>query len=926
MDLSNLQKENDRFNQLMRIAEVGWWEADMVNEIYTYSGVTAEMLSIDYEGCPIPVFNKMIREDYRSRVTHALLTVKEGSFSKISFPLRTAKGDIWVETRQSAKEKDGDKVLTVFGSIQSIEDPEKNHEKEAVISKFNNLFHQQKIISQSLISFLTNEDISKIIAQTLNDMLTQFSADRVFVIEYDWENKTQSCLYEAVSNRQYEIIDKFQNISLELSEWWDEQILQLKPIVISQADAIPDNKLLYLDFFKKLGVQSTMIVPLISSNNEVWGYAGIDTITLPRQWINEDFLWFSSIINMINVCMQLRKSESQIKQDKEYLQNLYRYMPIGFQLAKVIYENDQPVDYEYIEVNEEVERLSGYTSSHLIGRRGSLQEKEAPEELERMIQVVNTNKHIEYDFKIQEKDIHCRVVMFSPQEDHVVSLLLDVTDTHHAHRALEKSEQLLRNIYAGLPVGLEVFDKNGILIEINEKDVDILGFSTKDDILGVNIFNHPILPLEVKERMKKGEKMDFRSSYEYSRVLENYYKRLPKRKGVMNMTTKIVPVFDKNNQIQNYIFINIDETETTNAYIRIQEFEEYFSLIADFAKVGYFKWNLMKKEGFAISQWFKNLGKSPNTLITENIKEVYENLEPEDFKVIDKFYAQALKGDAKKLQREVKVIGKEGESPRWLRCTLVVKEFDPANNNIEIIGVSIDITELKEMILAKDKAEALDRLKSAFLASMSHEIRTPLNAIVGFSDMLCEIDDPDERQEYVDIIRHNNDLLLKLISDILDLSKIEADMFELTNCEISLKALSHNIISSMKIKETEQVKLLFNDKLPDITFRGDPDRIAQVVSNLINNALKFTHKGYVSYGYELRNKNQLYFYVEDTGIGIPAEDLNKIFDRFVKLDTFVQGTGLGLPVSKSIVEQMGGNMGVESKIGVGSRFWFTLPL
>ena len=249
-------------------------------------------------------------------------------------------------------------------------------------------------------------------------------------------------------------------------------------------------------------------------------------------------------------------------------------------------------------------------------------------------------------------------------------------------------------------------------------------------------------------------------------------------------------------------------------------------------------------------------------------------------------------------------------------------------NEIEIIGINYDITELKEteaeLIQARDKAEMMDRLKSAFLANMSHEIRTPLNAIVGFSDLLVETEELAERQEYIKIVRENNELLLQLISDILDLSKIEAGTFEFTNGDVDVNLLCEDIVRSMGMKAKEEVELVFDDHLPVCHVISDRNRIHQVISNFVNNAMKFTSEGSIHVGYKLKD-GELEFYVEDTGIGIEKEQLPHIFERFVKLNSFVHGTGLGLSICQSIVEQLGGRIGVDSEKGKGSRFWFTIP-
>lgn len=923
MTEKELQLTPNMFNNLMDIAEIGWWEADVQNEIYYYSDFVADVVGMNRKSSPFSLFNDMIREDYRDRVIYELFSIKEGDTHELTFPLLTKFGLIWARTRYRVKEKQGDTNIKVLGTFQVIEDQEQKKTKDATIYRLNNLLHQQSSISESLFSFLQNDDIVDTVNKTLHDLLVQFNADRCFIMKYNWRKNNQNCIYEVASRQEFLFKDELQDISLNDSDHWDKLIMDHHPVIVSCLSEEDKNTPFQQKYLRNIGVKSIMLVPLVTRNNVVWGYAGLELINEYREWSREDFLWFSSLMNVLNVCMQLRKSENRIQETNDYLQNLYEYMPIGYMLIKVIRRNGKLVDYEYQDVNKELERMMNAPASFLIGKRGSELDENIQNELELMEHILSTDGHVEQAYNLAILGRYCRVIRFSPREDTIVALLLDETDTYLAHKELEENEALLRNVYQSLPIGLEIFDKDGILIQANDKDVEILGVQSKENYLGVNIFDHPVLPLEVKERMKKGEKMDFNSSYEFSRVDEDYYKIKSVKKGAMNLTTKIVPVLDKQNQIQNYLFINIDNTETTNAYLRIQEFEEYFSLIADYAKVGYFKWNLIKKEGFAISQWFKNLDKSPSSLMTDSIADIYENLYPEDFEIIKEFYEKALTGEAHTLQRELRVLDKDGVL-KWLRCTLMVKEFEPGNNSIEMIGVSFDITELKEMILAKDKAETLDKLKSAFLANMSHEIRTPLNAIVGFSDMLPEVEDPEERKEYIKIIRHNNDLLLKLISDILDLSKIESEMFELTNSTVNVKELCKSIITSQRVHETKDVKLLFDESSPEITTYGDSDRIMQVITNLISNGLKFTISGHVLLGYYKQN-NDIIFYVEDTGIGIPDDAKEKIFDRFVKLDSFVQGTGLGLPVSKSIVEQMNGKMGFESKVGVGTRFWFRIP-
>ena len=253
------------------------------------------------------------------------------------------------------------------------------------------------------------------------------------------------------------------------------------------------------------------------------------------------------------------------------------------------------------------------------------------------------------------------------------------------------------------------------------------------------------------------------------------------------------------------------------------------------------------------------------------------------------------------------------------------------DGQIAHVITSVDINHQKtieeELRVAKEKAENLDRLKSAFLANMSHEIRTPLNAIVGFASLLIESDDKKERQDYVDIMQENTELLLQLISDILDLSKIEAGTLDFTMDHLDIKSFCEDIMRNYDIKEDKPVPVLLAPDLPEYYIYTDKKRLMQVITNFINNALKFTNEGQIMLEYRHKaESNEIEFAVTDTGMGIAPDKVDQVFDRFVKLNSFSKGTGLGLSICRSIIEHLGGTIGAESEMGVGSRFWFTHPL
>lgn len=495
-----------------------------------------------------------------------------------------------------------------------------------------------------------------------------------------------------------------------------------------------------------------------------------------------------------------------------------------------------------------------------------------------------------------------------------------------SRQALEYSEEMLRNIYKNLPVGIELYNKDGYLVDLNDKDMEMFGVTHKESVLGVNLFNNPNMPPELAPKFRNKESLTVSTNYDFSKI-SNYVKS--SKTGVINLVAKATPLYDSNKNFINYLFINIDTTEITNAYSKIQKFEDLFSLIGSYAQVGFAQFNVLTRDGYGQDTWFKNLGEKENTPLPQIIG-VYTHLHPEDRAALKEFVGKAKEGKANSLRKEVRVSREHGKQT-WTSINVMVRDYRPQDGVIEMLCINYDITPLKEtehkLIIARDKAEELDRLKSAFLANMSHEIRTPLNSIVGFSSLLAETDDREERQEYLQIVHKNNELLLQLISDILDLSRIEAETFKFTYSHFEVNQACADIVKSLQLKITNDVKLLFEPpiKTQECYIYTDENRFMQVITNFINNAIKFTTEGSITLGYEFVSPHEIKFYVRDTGIGISKEKIESIFERFTKLNDFVQGSGLGLSICRSIVKQMKGRIGVESTEGVGSCFWFTHP-
>ena len=369
-----------------------------------------------------------------------------------------------------------------------------------------------------------------------------------------------------------------------------------------------------------------------------------------------------------------------------------------------------------------------------------------------------------------------------------------------------------------------------------------------------------------------------------------------------------------------------DITDATRSREQLDDFENLFSLVSDFAHVGCVNYNLLTGEGYTKGPWVQNYGEREDTPVSQIIG-TWQYVHPDDRDRMKQLLARLERGEITSCADEVRVI-RPDEPMRWLMTHVICRDYRPEEGVIDLACVNYDITKLKrteeELREAKERAEESNKLKSAFLANMSHEIRTPLNAIVGFSELLANENRDETRREYTDIILRNNTLLLQIISDVLDLARIESGRMDIERTQFDARDLCREIADSLRLQRRPGVELRVEEGLPELFITEYRQGLAQVLNNFTRNALKFTGKGSVTIGFR-RIPGHIRFYVRDTGIGIAPEDRERIFERFVKLDTFTQGTGLGLSICKSIAEQLGGSVGVDSVAGEGSCFRIDIP-
>ena len=483
--------------------------------------------------------------------------------------------------------------------------------------------------------------------------------------------------------------------------------------------------------------------------------------------------------------------------------------------------------------------------------------------------------------------------------------------------------ELLSLIPEYIPLGLGVYDKDGYLKYANDTTLKMFGVTMKD-IYNINIFDDPNITAEDKALLKQGLNVSFETDYDFD-LCENFYET--PIKGIKKyFVTKVTIMRDPEGNRQGYLLACEDitvkkaqEREIIESYKKIKATQKELSLALNAGKLS--SWNYNIKEGL-----FCKFDVHIENIEKRSLQSIYESIHPDDRnKFMALLEAVAHKQKLPENRIILKVLENNATDYRYSSFTYSAVE-DEAGNVVVITFIQRDITEdiiyQQNLITAKNKAEEADKLKSTFLANMSHEIRTPLNAIVGFSELLTETDDAKEKFEYKQLIETNSEILLKLIGDILDLSKIEVGSIDINRQKLNLCQLCDELYRSFqqRIKNPKVTLKLINPYTKCVA-NFDKYRFMQIFTNFATNAIKYTPQGEIVMGYECM-PGQVRIYVKDSGIGIPEEKKNRIFSRFEKLDTFAQGTGLGLSICKAIADATGGEVGFKSKANIGSEFWY----
>lgn len=533
----------------------------------------------------------------------------------------------------------------------------------------------------------------------------------------------------------------------------------------------------------------------------------------------------------------------------------------------------------------------------------------------------------------------------------IVRALAILTDRKQAHKELEESHKYLselatkfKSFFDNMPLGVELYDAQGNLLDANKADLDIFGSDLKE-LLGINLFDNPNMTEQMLHDIRNGSNgFTLTGPYQFKKVKEDSYYHSTYGQQTKYIEAKGMSLTDPLFGHIGYLLIVSDLTESQQ---KTELLKNNLAMLKAILLDGY----------SIVGEYDPQKGSlyvDPKLNDYANKSHIFNYVENNSLSFKEMFkYSSFPKIEDTPLHNVVS--GKEEQCS--FVCNIREKEPDGGNNSIwlhinalaytvlqpkkvrRIICHLKDVTDKKELEerlrkseeesrlaeLEKLKAQEADKLKSAFLANMSHEIRTPLNAIIGFSSLLLDSEDLEERKTFSEIISKNNDLLLRLITDILDFSKIESGALEYNIAPANIKEIVSEQYKVHSLKIPQNISLIYDiDSLPDVIIHTDQKRVTQVLSNLITNAIKFTRQGSITLSYKQTDR-EVTIEVTDTGIGIPSNKQKAIFDRFVKLDSFQQGTGLGLTICKTIVEALKGKIGMHSALGAGSCFWFTLP-
>jgi len=608
----------------------------------------------------------------------------------------------------------------------------------------------------------------------------------------------------------------------------------------------------------------------------------------------------------------------------------YTNLPIPYVKLELLYDEDRNVkNVVIVEINQSLEREFGIKQSLVAGKTSSeLGFQLTAKSQSRFQKAFEQNKPYMTAYYDKPTDRYYTALLYPNIEECTFDVFLtDKTEEHKANAAKDELRLLLDSILDNIsvPVYVKEIGEEIRYSYWNKKAEEITGIKSEDAIgkTDIEVF---------------GEKLGKKFQEDNDYLIKNggtlcYEGKFPSVNNQVCTTNVMKTIVRRKDNSAYILVIRFDITELISVQNQLELRNRQLGLSFNAGEIIPWTLNVQDKTLIYDNKSLNLKNNNPkNEFLVKKLDEILAMVHPDDEGWVKLLVDDLINGRVDKMEADVRCdIYGAGKGYNWFSLQAIVSECDYDGNPVIITGVTTNISKRKleeqALIEAKEKAEESDRMKSAFVSNMSHEIRTPLNSIVGFSRILVSNPDLDDesKAQFSEIIESNNRLLLQLVNDVLDLSKIEAGTLDFVYSDTDINILLSEIEQSMRLKiDKSIIKISFKEKLPECVVNTDRKRVAQVLYNLMNNAIKFTSQGKIVLGYRMK-ENQLYFYVQDTGCGIPKDKQSSIFDRFIKLDSFTQGAGLGLSISASIVYKLGGKIGVESEEGVGSTFWFTIP-
>ncbi len=800
-----------------------------------------------------------------------------------------------------------------------------------------NVQMQELLLSISNL-FITSDSFQNQHDKALDILGSFFDVDRAFVFENSTDTSFCSFFSEwcntGVTGKKdvYPVL----NYSTDLPGW--HSMLLDKGFIsssISGQRGVITNSL----FYRSDEISSLIIFP-IKSQYHFWGFIGFDDYKTERDWSSLQRNALETISGILAGAFERRqvneenrrnhanilKINEQLKEKEGFLSNVLSAAPVGIMIVK---------DNQITFVNDRTTRSTGYLKDELIGRSPSFLYDLGGDDykIRNFYDLIRTSGIGNMEVTVVTKggnripiQLTGTPASFDSSEESFLMIGLDISEIKQAEKDLVDSQNRIKTIIETTIDGILICETPDEITYVNRAGTNLVGYSSEQ------INNIPLDDIFQDDR----EKQKYLNAFKVIDEKDEYkgdIKVVNNNGDICHLEVSGTSVVLDNKK--QYYFSLHDVTNRIENEHALQLSEEKFRTLTENSRDHILRIEQNGKVSYCNSSFLREYGFDSGDVIGKAFVDI-KNI-PEEFKrgLLPKVRDVLRNGIVTNIEIVIHYKG------RYLVFDwTITPESDVAGHSHSVLVVGRDFTGRKnverELMIAKDKAESADRLKSAFLANMSHEIRTPLNAIVGFANLLKEdLIDTEEKEEYINIINKSSDNLMMLINDIIDLARIESGQLNLLRGDVDVNSMLNSLYTTFKQRaktekgESVSVVLSIPDKLRTINILADENRLIQIFNNLLGNALKFTDKGFVDFGYTI-DGDVVRFYVRDTGFGIVHEKHKLIFDQFRQADEAISkkfgGTGLGLTICKRLVNAMGGNIGLVSEPGEGAEFFFTIPL